>query len=139
MFTKLLSIFNTSTNETKPTIKQNNDIVDHQIKPINNASWQPETEKNNNLLQSEKIKTNWEYRRYLTNNAPQIMEFNYLDTANSVSYTKRPNEIPSIQSNNFTPFKSITKLPNSDLKQSYINQYDIATRKMATEVVVKHS
>lgn len=139
MFTKLLSIFNTSTNETKPTIKQNNDIVDHQIKPINNASWQPESEKNNNLLQSEKIKTNWEYRRYLTNNAPQIMEFNYLDTANSVGYTKRPSEIPSIQSNNFTPFKSITKLPNSDLKQSYINQYDIATRKMAPEVVVKRS
>ena len=139
MFTKLLSIFNTSTNETKPTIKQNNDIVDHQIKPINNASWQPESEKNNNLLQSEKIKTNWEYRRYLTNNAPQIMEFNYLDTANSAGYTKRPNEIPSIQSNTFTPFKSITKLPNSDLKQSYINQYDIATRKMAPEVVVKRS
>lgn len=139
MFTKLLSIFNTSTNETKPTIKQNNDIVDHQIKPINNASWQPESEKNNNLLQSEKIKTNWEYRRYLTNNTPQIMEFNYLDTANSVGYTKRPSEIPSIQSNNFTPFKSITKLPNSDLKQSYINQYDIATRKMAPEVVVKRS
>ena len=113
--------------------------MDVQIKPINNASWQPETEKNNNLLQSEKIKTNWEYRRYLTNNAPQIMEFNYLDTANSVGYTKRPNEIPSIQSNNFTPFKSITKLPNSDLKQSYINQYDIATRKMAPEVVVKQS
>lgn len=139
MFTKLLSIFNTSTNETKPTIKQNNDIVDHQIKPINNASWQPESEKNNNLLQSENIKTNWEYRRYLTNNAPQIMEFNYLDTANSVGYTKRPSEIPSIQSNNFTPFISITKLPNSDLKQSYINQYDIATRKMAPEVVVKRS
>ena len=139
MFTKLLSIFNTSTNETKPTIKQNNHIVDHQIKPINNASWQPESEKNNNLLQSEKIKTNWEYRRYLTNNAPQIMEFNYLDTANSVGYTKRPTEIPSIQSNNFTSFKSITKLPNSDLKQSYINQYDIATRKMAPEVVVKRS
>jgi hypothetical protein len=139
MFTKLLSIFNTQTNEEKPTMKQNTKIVDHQIKPINNASWQPESEKNNNLLHSENIKTNWEYRRYLTINAPQIMEFNYLDTANSVGYTKRPNEIPSIQSNNFTPFKSITKLPNSDLKQSYINQYDIATRKMAPEVVIKRS
>ena len=139
MFTKLLSIFNTQTNEEKPTMKQNTKIVDHQIKPINNASWQPESEKNNNLLHSEKIKTNWEYRRYLMNNASQVMEFNYLDTANSIGYNKRPSEIPSIQSNSFTPFKSITTLPNSDLKQNYILQHQNASRKMAPEVVIKRS
>jgi hypothetical protein len=137
MFTKLLSIFNTQTNEEKPTMKQNTKIVDHQIKPINNASWQPESEKNNNLLHSEKIKTNWEYRRYLMNNASQVMEFNYLDTANSIGYNKRPNEIPSIQSNSFTPLNSITTLHNSDLKQNYILQQQNASRKMAPEVVVK--
>lgn len=137
MFTKLLSIFNTQTNEEKPTMKQNTKMVDHQIKPINNASWQPESEKNNNLLHSEKIKTNWEYRRYLMNNASQVMEFNYLDTANSIGYNKRPNEIPSIQSNSFTPLNSITTLHNSDLKQNYILQQQNASRKMAPEVVVK--
>jgi len=137
MFTKLLSIFNTQTNEEKPTMKQNTKMVDHQIKPINNASWQPESEKNNNLLHSEKIKTNWEYRRYLMNNASQVMEFNYLDTANSIGYNKRPNEIPSIQSNSFTPLNSINTLHNSDLKQNYILQQQNASRKMAPEVVVK--
>ena len=137
MFTKLLSIFNTQTNEEKPTMKQNTKIVDHQIKPINNASWQPESEKNNNLLHSEKIKTNWEYRRYLMNNASQVMEFNYLDSANSIGYNKRPNEIPSIQSNSFTPLNSINTLHNSDLKQNYILQQQNASRKMAPEVVVK--
>lgn len=139
MFTNLLNIFNTQTNKGKTTMNPNTKIVDHQIKPINNASWQPESEKNNNLLHSEKIKTNWEYRRYLMNNASQVMEFNYLDTANSIGYNKRPNEIPSIQSNSFTPLNSITTLHNSDLKQNYILQQQNASRKMAPEVVVKRS
>ena len=137
MFTKLLSLFNTQTNEENPRMKQNTKFVDHQIQPINNASWQPESEKNNNLLHSEEIKTNWEYRRYLMNNASQVMEYNFLDTANSIGYNKRPNEIPSIQCNSFTPFNSITTLPNSDLKQNYIIQQQNASRKMAPEVVVK--
>jgi len=139
MFTRLFSILNTTTNETKPTMKPNIKFVDHQIKPINNASWQPESEKNNNLLHSEKIKTNWEYRRYLTDNAPQIMEYNFHDTANSIGYDKRPNEIPSIQSNSFIPFTSISSLPNSDLKQNYIFQQQNASRKMAPEVVIQRT
>tara|TARA_B110000967_G_scaffold209810_1_gene267799 strand:- start:7497 stop:7913 length:417 start_codon:yes stop_codon:yes gene_type:complete len=137
MFTKLFTLFNTTQNDTKSN-KQNTKFVDHQIQPINNASWQPEAEKNNNLLQSENIKTNWEYRKYLSENATQVMEHDFHDTANSIGYVNRPTQIPSIQSNTFTPSNSVTSLPNSDLKQTYLLQYHNASRKMAPEINVKH-
>ena len=135
MFTKLFNLLNTTQNTTP--IKQNTKFVDHQIQPINNASWQPEAGKNNNLLQSENIKTNWEYRKYLSENATQAMEYDFHDTANSIGYVNRPYQIPSIQSNTFTPSNSVTSLPNSDLKQTYIRQYNSASRKMAPEINVK--
>ena len=42
----------------------------------NYASWQPEAVINSKIQKQEGIKTNWEYRKYLQNNAQNIMKFN---------------------------------------------------------------
>ena len=63
------------------------------------GSWQPESTENANLIESNGIKTNWQYRQFLMKNAQQIQEYNFRETCNDVGYFKRPIDLPSIQSN----------------------------------------
>ena len=42
----------------------------------NYATWQPEAVINSKIQKQEGLKTNWEYRTYLQNNAQNIMKFN---------------------------------------------------------------
>ena len=44
----------------------------------NYASWQPEAVINKTLQENSGMKTNWEYRKYLVDNADSIMKFNQL-------------------------------------------------------------
>jgi hypothetical protein len=55
------------------------------------ASWQPEADANNAILQRNNIKSNWEYRQFLTNNAPEIMRQNFIESATDVGYYERNN------------------------------------------------
>jgi hypothetical protein len=50
------------------------------------ASWQPEAVDNQNLLKSSNVKSNWEYRKYLTHNAESIIKQNFAETANDCGY-----------------------------------------------------
>ena len=56
--------------------------IHHNMPPImsdgrNYSSWQPEAVTNSKIQQQEGIKSNWEYRKFLQNNASNIMKFNY--------------------------------------------------------------
>ena len=46
----------------------------------NYASWQPEAVINKTLQENADMKTNWEYRKYLVDNAQSIMQFNQLES-----------------------------------------------------------
>ena len=48
----------------------------------NFSGWQPGNAVNESIRRSENIKTNWDYRRYLTLNADQIMNLNRIDAVN---------------------------------------------------------
>jgi hypothetical protein len=109
------------------------------------ATWQPEATINEDLLQRNKIKSNWEYRKFLTDNAKQIMEYNFRESSNDIGYYKRPIDIPNIQSNivgdiKNTPYRFVstndTSRPNgyesSDLKSLYLSREELETRKSAT-------
>lgn len=50
------------------------------------ASWQPEAVENNRLLKSSGVNSNWEYRRYLTQNAHSILQHNFVEAANDCGY-----------------------------------------------------
>jgi hypothetical protein len=98
------------------------------------ASWQPEAVTNNNLLQSAGIKTNWEYRKYLTNNAQSIMTTNTIESYNDVGYVNRFTETPKSS----TPYSYPTYLDetkpfgyeSSDLKELYLSREQLNARKM---------
>jgi hypothetical protein len=108
------------------------------------ASWQPESTINAELIETNNIKSNWEYRQYLQKNAKQIMEYNYQESANDVGYYKRPIDVPSIQSNivkgvNHTPFLYGSALDNSkpfgyassDLKNMYLSREQLEARQIS--------
>ena len=103
------------------------------------ASWQPEAVINNNLIKENNIKTNWEYRNYLTNNAKEIMQINTRESYNDNGYYKRYVEVPI--SNDYTPpyiYNSITDMPInnnvSDLKQMYLSREQLNSLKIIPTV-----
>lgn len=118
------------------------------------ASWQPEAVTNNLLLKSAGITSNWEYRKYLTRNANNIIRQDFQEAANDVGYYNL--DINAGGSSNFLPifsgipkkfaeparYQSFMQPENkygqfeSDLKTEYLSREQLAAR-MVTPVVTQ--
>ena len=114
----------------------------------NYANWQPGSVINDRLRNEANIKSNWEYRRYLCNNADTIIKVNQLSAcgdccANTAQYTTPTTSAngATSQTSNNSPylFKSCmdTTKPfgyqNSDLKNMYLSDVNLQSR-MVTPV-----
>lgn len=100
------------------------------------ASDQPEAVLNNTLLKEVGIKSNWQYRQYLTHNAKDIMRYNYTESSNDVGYFKRYADTPHQYSVPFVYPSFISQdkpngYQNSDLKQAYLTREQLNARKVA--------
>jgi hypothetical protein len=108
------------------------------------ATWQPESTINADLIQSNDIQSNWQYRRYLTKNALEVMQYNFRESSNDIGYYKRPLEVLNIQSNLVSdmknkPYTFNSVLDNtkplgymsSDLKDSYLTREQLNSRKIS--------
>jgi hypothetical protein len=108
------------------------------------TTWQPEAVINDDLIQSNNLRSNWQYRKYLINNAKDIMEYNFRESSNDVGYYKRPIDLPNMQSNkvtnmNGTPYNFNSVLDNtkpfgyqtSDLKEMYLSREQLDARKIS--------
>lgn len=111
------------------------------------GSWQPESSENQNIIEHNNIKSNWQYRRYLTKNSKDVQEYNFRESCNDVGYINRPIDVPSIQSNVVGGikggpclFKSImdnsrpTGYETSDLKEMYLSREQLNARKISPVV-----
>jgi len=100
------------------------------------ASWQPEAIRNNELLQANNIKTNNEYRQYLTRNANQIRNIDFMQSLNDVGFYKRYADAPKPDGSPYV-YKSYmdnsnhTGYSNSDLKDLYISREQLSARKIS--------
>ncbi len=109
------------------------------------ASWQPEAVENNHLLKSTGVKSNWEYRKYLTHNAHSIIQHNFAEAANDCGYSdlgvKRGHNsayLPIFAGlpKSFSPAYYNTYIENerqygkfeSDLKTNYLSREQLAAR-----------
>ena len=105
------------------------------------ASWQPEAVANNHLIEQNNIQSNWEYRKFLTDNAVQLMKENFTETSNDMGYYKRYAE-PTVSGNAVsgrvaTPFvytsSNYGETPKgyvmSDLKSDYLSREELEQRK----------
>lgn len=100
------------------------------------ASDQPEAVLNNALLKETGIQSNWEYRQYLTNQAKDIMRYNYRESANDVGYFKRYQDTPAGYSVPFTYPSFISQdkpkgYVSSDLKSVYLTREQLQSQKVA--------
>jgi hypothetical protein len=107
----------------------------------NYASWQPEAIINSKIQKQEGIKSNWEYRKYLQNNAQNIMKFNYMDAVNASG--NNPTSYTNNQSSSNTPFVFQSthdkRTPNygynnSDLKNQYLTREQLNARMIAPSI-----
>lgn len=110
------------------------------------ACYQPEAVINNQIKESHGLKTNWQYRNYMTKNADTIREHNFKESCNDVGYFARPIDLQSVSSNSFHAFNqphlysSIQdeKKPlghiDSDLKASYLTREQLNARKIAPSI-----
>jgi hypothetical protein len=107
------------------------------------ASYQPESTVNNQILQENSIKSNWEYRNYLVANATQIMEKNFRESSNDTGYFAKQYEIPNsnevIKDVNHAPFHyhkdNLEQKPfgyaSSDLKDRYLSREELNDQKFS--------
>jgi hypothetical protein len=94
------------------------------------ASWQPEAYVNNQILQSTGIKSNWEYRKYLVENAEQIMKDNFSSSANDIGYYVNNDNLYG--SSVLPSDKDI--MGDSDLKNMYLGREELQARRIAPVV-----
>jgi hypothetical protein len=104
------------------------------------ASWQQESVTNKNLLESTGLKSNWEYRKYLTENAKSLIQQNQAESLNDIGYIARYSTAP--EQHNTVPYYYKSYLDNSkpfgyetsDLKQLYLSVEQLNARKMAPSI-----
>lgn len=114
------------------------------------ASWQPEAVDNQNLIRTSGVKSNWEYRKYLTHNAKSIIEMNFEEAANDSGYNNNGGNNPTMLSSMFSAIPKKHAAPvhyesyiepesdygkfDSNLKANYLSREQLAAR-MVTPVI----
>jgi len=103
-------------------------------------SWQPEAVINNNVIKENNIKTNWEYRNYLTNNGKEILQINTRESYNDIGYNNHKYGNVTNYNNYTSPYlyTSITdtnpNIQTSDLKQIYLSREQLNSLKIIPTV-----
>lgn len=79
--------------------------------------------RNESLLQELGLKTNWEYRQYVTKNAEEILYYNRSQTYKDNGVSPAVVQLPSSQG-----------MSTSDLKEAYLNRYRMESMMVAPEI-----
>lgn len=92
------------------------------------ASWTPESYIDDTIQKTHGIRSNWEYRKYLTDNAQEIMRRNLAEACSDIGYIANNEGWVSTQ----YPVQAGSALPSaSDLKQLYMSQEQLEARRQA--------
>lgn len=123
----------------------------------NYASWQPGGALNADIRKKEQITTNWQYRKYLTENADQIISYNQLEACGQccgcpARYNTAPSDSPNAAVNTTTTNTTSKTTPylykscddgtvpygyeTSDLKNIYLSENMLQSR-MVTPVLTQ--
>jgi len=102
------------------------------------SSYQPEAVLNNKIIKDNQIESNWQYRKFLTENGLSIMKQNFKEASNDVGYVKRFNDfnyntMPYLYKSyddNIKPFGYQT----SDLKDLYLSREELDSHRIAPTV-----
>lgn len=90
------------------------------------ASYQPEAILNATLLQQNHIQSNWQYRKYLTANAGEIMQKNFREACNDMGYFERFAPSERGDTSPITKSGPTVSSSHSDLKEMYLSRDELA-------------
>jgi len=99
------------------------------------SSWQPEAVINDRIIKDNNIKSNWQYRRFISKHANAILENNMTQACNDTGYIV--SQLNTIQQKTPYLYKSIDDTTNvfgngnSDLKELYLSRERLDARKIA--------
>jgi hypothetical protein len=102
------------------------------------ASYQPNAVLNDKIIQENNITSNWQYRKYLTDNGTQIMKQDFREASNDVGYVKRFNDFSSDSMPYlYKSYNDDTKpfgYQNSDLKELYLSREQLDSARIAPTI-----
>jgi hypothetical protein len=90
------------------------------------AAWQPEAFQNQQLLKQSGVRSNWEYRKYLSDNAEKIIRDNFSEAANDIGYFVDEFRPVSANSAGASQWSD-----HSDLKQLYLSREELQSKRVA--------
>jgi hypothetical protein len=104
------------------------------------SSWQPDSVVNNQILTKNDIKSNWQYRKFIKENAEEIMKYNFRETCNDTGYYIQNQNPPKYG----TPYmydsiheqanRTVGPETKSDLKDLYLSRNQLEMRKIAPSI-----
>jgi len=105
----------------------------------NYASWQPGAVLSNKIKEKENITKNWQYRKYMIDNADNIIKQNQIEACNQCNtclYNLNNKESNSLIYNQNVSKNSNYGYDNSDLKNLYLSRHNLQSR-MVTPVLTQ--
>jgi len=109
----------------------------------NYASWQPEAVVNDRIRKKEGIKSNWEYRNFLTNNGLNIMNYNTLEYCYTMGLPCSENTMSTPANNVPHLYKSVFDTSNpgygycsSDLKNPYLSREQLNAKMISPYITI---
>ena len=108
----------------------------------NFSGWQPGNAVNESIRRAENIKTNWDYRRFLTTNTDQIMTLNKIDAVNTSGHGSFEVNAYEQENQRNVPFMYASVMDDrepfgyvqSDLKETYLSREALQSRMIAPEI-----
>jgi hypothetical protein len=107
------------------------------------ASWQPESVTNDQMIKENGISSNWQYRKFLNEQAGELMKQNFREMSNDVGYFQRFNPADKNFDKNYNhPYNYDSYLSNeqpkgysnSDLKDLYLSREQLNSRKVSPSI-----
>lgn len=110
------------------------------------ASWQPNSYLNKNLIINNNIENNWQYRQYLINNGNNIREYNFDECLYEMGANKSINYFETsgnkVHGDHNSPYLYKSILDNSmpfgstsgDLQSIYLTRHQLDARKIAPSI-----
>ena len=89
------------------------------------AAFQPLAVNDERIISDTGIKSNWQYRKYLSDNGKKIMEQNFRDACNDIGYVERyvGEPVPTATAIGFN-----SRRYESDLKNLYLSREQLNSR-----------
>ena len=107
------------------------------------SSWQPSAVVNEHIKKVENIHTNWDYRKFMTNNGLQIIKANNYEACSALGLpvhfpnsSNPANNVPHVYYSSYDHAPPGYGYPTSDLKNVYLSRQELLAKMMTPSIQI---